>query len=144
MTTLYLRKSIGRSPWALAVCLAMLGLGLSATTNDRRTTFTTFDAPGAGTGPGQGTLAFSINPAGATTGIVRDANIVRHGFVRAANGAITTFDVAGAGTGPFQGTRGNNINPAGAIAGFSTDANDVTHGFVRASNGAITTFDAPG
>src|SRR6266446_10728026 len=41
MTTLHLRKSIGRSPWALAVCLATLGLGPSATADAPRRTFIT-------------------------------------------------------------------------------------------------------
>ncbi len=41
MTTLYLRKSIGRSPWALVVGLATLGLGLSATADAPRRTFIT-------------------------------------------------------------------------------------------------------
>ena len=41
MTPLYLRKSIGRSPWALAVCLATLGPGLSVTADAPRRTFIT-------------------------------------------------------------------------------------------------------
>jgi hypothetical protein len=47
-------------------------------------TITTFDAPGAGTGPGQGTAAFTgaTNPAGATTGAYIDSNNVLHGFLR--------------------------------------------------------------
>ena len=45
-------------------------------------TFTTFDAPGAGTGPGQGTVALSNNPAGAITGYYTDGNNVSHGFLR--------------------------------------------------------------
>jgi len=39
-------------------------------------TFTTFDAPGAGTGPFQGTQAVATNPAGATTGVYIDSNNV--------------------------------------------------------------------
>ena len=46
--------------------------------------FTTFDAPGAGTSPGQGTLAAAINAAGTVSGMYWDANYVTHGFVRAA------------------------------------------------------------
>ena len=71
---------------------------------DRRTgTFTTFDAPGAGTGPSQGTYPFGINAAGAISGWYVDASDVNHGFVRDRHGAIVEFDVPGAGTGPFQG-----------------------------------------
>jgi hypothetical protein len=47
-----------------------------------RGTFTTFDAPGAGTGPGQGTTPFSNNASGAITGFEVDANGVFHGFLR--------------------------------------------------------------
>src|SRR4029434_5573875 len=80
-------------------------------------TITTFDAPGAGTGPGQGTTAFAINPAGTITGRYSDASDVLHGFLRTPNGAISTFDAPGAGTGPGQGTSAFSINPAGAITG---------------------------
>src|SRR3974390_2577751 len=45
-------------------------------------TFTTFEAPGAGTGSFQGTLGFSINPEGAVTGYYRDASTVLPGFLR--------------------------------------------------------------
>ena len=140
MTTLYLRKSIGRL--ALVVCLAMLGLGLSATA--RQPTFTTFDAPGAGTGADQGTIPFDITPAGEITGFTRDAAFARHGFVRARNGAIAVFDAPGAGTGAGQGTRAYSQNPAGAITGWYSEATDVVHAYVRAANGSFTVFDAPG
>src|SRR6266566_1007138 len=106
-------------------------------------TITTFDAPGAGTSPGQGTTAFSINPAGASAGRYVDASGAFHGFLRTPDGAITTFDVSGAGTGPGQGTRAANINPSEAIAGRYIDASDVSHGFLRAPDGTITAFDAP-
>ena len=42
---------------------------------------TTFDAPGAGTGPGQGTLPGSNNPAGTITGFYIDANDAEHDFL---------------------------------------------------------------
>ncbi len=48
-------------------------------------TITTFDAPGAGTCPGQ---VWSIAPNGAMTGFFFDANNVVHGFVREADGAL--------------------------------------------------------
>ena len=107
-------------------------------------TITTFDAPGAGTDPGQGTTAVGINPAGVIEGQYIDAANVPHGFVRDTNGAITAFDAPGAGTGPFQGTFPLTINPQRAIAGSYTDPSNVNHSFVRAANGTITTFDAPG
>src|SRR5438094_3856270 len=67
-------------------------------------TMTTFDAPGAGTGPFQGTLTFGINQAGTIEGDYIDPSDVSHGLLRASDGTITTFDVPGAGTGAGQGT----------------------------------------
>jgi len=43
---------------------------------------TTFTAPGAGTGAGQGTQAMTNNREGATSGFYIDANNVYHGFLR--------------------------------------------------------------
>ena len=107
----------------------------------------TFDAPGAGTGPFQGTFAFGINPAGAIAGYYVDSGYVSHGFLRARDGTMTTFDAPGAGTGSFQGTslvEPGTINPAGAITGVYVDASFGQHGFLRAPDGIITTFDPPG
>jgi hypothetical protein len=44
--------------------------------------FVTFDAPGAGTGPGQGTIPFCNNPVNAITGYYIDASDLNHGFLR--------------------------------------------------------------
>ena len=57
--------------------------------------FTTFEAPDAGTGAGQGTFAFSINPRGAISGYYVDASDVGHGFLRAKDGTFTTIDAPG-------------------------------------------------
>src|SRR6266487_1861819 len=107
-------------------------------------TITTFDAPGAGTGPGQGTITFAINPAGTISGRYADAGDAIHAILRTPDGAIITFDAPGAGTGPRQGTRPFSINPAGTSAGYFNDATGVFHGFLRTPDGAITTFDIPG
>ena len=45
-------------------------------------TITTFDVPGAGTGPGQGTVPACNNPVGAITGYYIDGNDVTHGFLQ--------------------------------------------------------------
>jgi hypothetical protein len=42
---------------------------------------TTFDAPGAGTGSGQGTVLYTINPPGAIVGFYADSSYVSHGFL---------------------------------------------------------------
>ena len=140
-----------RLPMALWLVLCLLGLVLSVSAGGTTTIITTFDAPGAGTGAGQGTFANGINTLGAITGFIRDANAARHGFLRAPNGTFTIFDDPAAGTcttscgtiGPGQGTRAYAINPSGAIAGFYSDNSARCHGYVRAANGTFTQIDAP-
>lgn len=107
-------------------------------------TVITFDAPGAGTGPFQGTYAFNIHPSGTIIGFMRDADNARHGFIRTRNGSFTIFDAPGAGTAASQGTRAYAINPSGTIAGFVIDSANAAHGYVRTKQGLITVFDAPG
>ena len=102
-------------------------------------TYTTFDAPGAGTGPNQGTLPLAIDPAGAITGYYVDASGVNHGFLRTTKGTITTIDVPGAGA---FGTQVYSISPSETITGVYGQGG-VIHGFLRDRSGAITTFDAP-
>ena len=63
----------------------------------------TFDAPGAGTGPQQGTLAYAINQAGTIAGYYFDSNPVTHGFLRAPDGSFTTFDAPGGRHRPLPG-----------------------------------------
>jgi hypothetical protein len=104
----------------------------------------TFDAPGAGTGAGQGTQAIDLSPAGSIVGYYADASGVFHGFLRAPGGAFTTIDAPGAGTGASQGTFAYSLNQPGAITGFYVDASNVAHGFLLARNGTFTSFDAPG
>jgi hypothetical protein len=110
-------------------------------------TFTTFNAPGAGTSSGQGTYTagtIALNDAFVITGSYLDASNVYHGFVRAADGTITTYNVTGAGTGALQGTGNAGLNDLGVTMGPYTDPSGVNHGYVRAPFGAINTFDVPG
>jgi len=109
---------------------------------------TTFDVPGA-----IGTVAWSINPAGAIAGFYLDASVVLHGFLRAPDGSITTFDAPDAGTGFGQGTvmaTVDGLNPEGATSlayvntGSIFSGTAVIHGAVRAADGTITEFDVPG
>jgi len=93
--------------------------------------FTTFDAPGAGSGAYQGTGCFSdcpvsLNNAGAITGQYIDANLVQHGYLRSAEGRITSIDPQGS----FY-TFSSGINDSGAITGYYRDVNNVYHGFLR-------------
>jgi hypothetical protein len=135
----------------LLVVLCTFGLGHSLNAGGTNTTITTFDAPGAGTAAGQGTIAFAIHPSGAIAGFTRDTNNARHGFLRAPDGTFTIFDDPNAGTcsascgtiGNGQGTRAYAINPSGQIVGSYTDTTGRCHGYVRAANGAFTQIDAP-
>jgi hypothetical protein len=106
--------------------------------------FTTIEAPGAGTGFGQGTLAGSINEDGQILGFYLDANNVYHGFVRHKHGASTSFDASGAGKGAFQGTLAGTIpvkiGENGSIPGFYLDSNNVSRGFVRDRHGEIVGY----
>jgi len=98
---------------------------------------TTFDAPLAGTGAGQGTYGESINRGGASTGYYVDENNVDHGFLLSPEGSIITINVRRAGTGAGQGTVAEGNNAEGAIVGQYYDANSVMHGFLRATDGKI-------
>src|ERR1017187_3091461 len=111
----------------------------------------TFDPPGIGAAPYQGTQAPGINSAGAIAGFYSDSISVYHAFLRTPDGTITTFDAPHAGTqsvpGFFgtalgvlggQGTYATAINKAGVITGTYIDINNVLHGFLRASDGTIT------
>ena len=75
--------------WNIAMCLfAALAITLQPSAQGQ---ITAFDAPGAGTGSGQGTIAFGIIAPGAIVGNYLDASNVYHGFLRASNGTITTL-----------------------------------------------------
>jgi hypothetical protein len=123
-------------------------------------TFVSFDPPDAKVEGGYantdqyaGTIAFAINDAGVIAGTYVDGNLVRHGFVRAANGTFSEFDAPGAGSmmtpysspyGLLEGTGAVAIDPAGDVAGMYLDTNLAYHAFIRYTNGEISTFDAPG
>ena len=94
-------------------------------------TFTTFDAPGAGTDSYEGTgcpsdCSVSINDSRAITGTYIDTNYVYHGYLRTPKGKISTVDPRGS-----IFTSPSGINDSGTITGYYVDANDVYHGFLR-------------
>jgi hypothetical protein len=106
------------------------------------------DAPGAGTGSGQGTLAYDINSSGELAGQVIDGNGVYHSWVWV-GGTFTVFDAPGAGTGSGQGTQVatiDGLDPFGNVTGGTIDSSNVYHGFVRYANGSFgcSPFDIPG
>jgi hypothetical protein len=100
--------------------------------------FITFDAPGAGTGPGQGTLPQQITSAGTIVGNYVDSNYVTHGFVRSAHGAFASIDAPGA-----LRTQALGMTQA-RVVGFYRDTNRVRHGYVLGPDGKFVTVDAPG
>jgi hypothetical protein len=99
--------------------------------------FTTFDAPGASSLPGDGTFPRGINRYGAIVGNYSAADKeVNRGFLRSPDGRFTTFQAPGADTteGSGNGTFPVSINDAGAITGHYVDRNAlgiVNHGFLR-------------
>jgi hypothetical protein len=107
---------------------------------DKNGVITTFDVPGAGTGPGQGTFPFAISLGEEITGFYVDGTNANHGFLRDKNGVITTFDVPGASLGTF----GGGFTPNGTIMGNYFSQDTLSHGFLRDNNGAFLSFDAPG
>ena len=132
-----------RNPWAPIGMLALSVLSSAALAQEKPTIYT-IDAPGAGTGAGQGTVAYVVSPTGVTMGYFIDANNVYHGFLRSPRGAFTSFDVPGSGTLPGQGTLPESMNALGEITGGYLDSSGASHGFFRSSDGDIVTFDAPG
>lgn len=106
-------------------------------------TFTTFEAPDAGTAALEGTGGLAMNASGEITGVYSNQVGVYRGFVRATNGTITEFDAENyAPVGRGEGTIPVSIDSAGNIAGTYIDSNNVNHGFVRAADGTITVFGA--
>jgi hypothetical protein len=97
---------------------------------------TSFDAPGAGTSPGQGTNPQAINESGQITGIVTDSNWLSSGFVRNPDSTVVTFDPSGDGT-----TQPIGINASGQVTGtFQPTGGGNYVGFIRNQDGSVTTF----
>jgi hypothetical protein len=100
--------------------------------------YTSIDAPGAGTGNGQGTDPLVINNDGEIAGLYVDASAVAHGFVRDAVGNITTFDVPDA-----TKTVPADLNDNGDVTGNYIDASGVQNIFIRHADGTFATFALP-
>jgi hypothetical protein len=135
-----------RRPVALAILAGTLGLGAAAHA-EPPLTLQQFDAPGAGNTPGtgQGTLGLDINDFGTITGLSRDENSVRHGFLRYPDGRFVIFDHPNAGTNGAtgQGTRVGGLNLLGAVAGSVRDANNFDTPYVRDPAGNFHTLSLP-
>jgi hypothetical protein len=104
--------------------------------------FEQIDAPGAGSGAQQGTLAFNVNLSGATAGIYLDASGVYHGFVRTPGNPFASFDPPGSvHTYPCEETC---LTLAGSVTGSFFDTAGNEHAFLRTPDGRITAIDVPG
>jgi hypothetical protein len=113
---------------ALVLFCGSLLFGLGVCPAHAQTTFVPIDAPGAGTGQGQGTFPIAINSSGVIVGYFTDGSGVEHGFIRAADGTFTTVDDP-----PGTYTQITAINSLGLAAGNGT--NDL--GFVRYRSGNL-------
>jgi len=103
--------------------------GFICDSSDCSNTFISVDAPDAGTGSGQGTVAVEHREAGWSVGEYIDSSDVYHGYFRKKNGKITEFDAPGAGD---QGTYTVfSSNRDHQIAGTFKDENGIRHGFIR-------------
>jgi hypothetical protein len=69
---------------------AALGLTIQTFVQKTEAQIIIFDAPGAGTGSGQGTTPTSINAAGTITGYYYDVGGAAHGFLIIARGRQRT------------------------------------------------------
>ena len=117
----------------IAALMGQLAISQNVLAQNVHSYIMSFEAPGSGTQPGQGTgcfgCTFSINQSGAVVGTYLDANNVYHGFLRSSVGQFTSLEVPGADTTPnhFNGTFAQSINNSGAITGFYADAKGSTH-----------------
>lgn len=103
--------------------------------------FVVFDAAGAGTGSGQGTISYDTNNSGVSTGTYIDSSNNYHGFVRDSAGTVTSFDVDGSLSQTFP----DWMNDKGVVVGFYFNASaGITDAFLRKRGGRIVTFDALG
>jgi hypothetical protein len=109
---------------------------------------TPYNAPGAGTGPSQGTscpgCSTPINQWGSIAGYYTDASGVQHGYLRSPEGSITTFDFPGSTAPGCPSDCSMGLNNFGAITGYYLDANYRLRGFLRSPAGKLITLDAPG
>ena len=101
--------------------------------------FISFDAPGAGTANGQGTIPTAINDSGLIGGFFIDGANGQHGFLRAPDGTFTTVDIPNA-----VWTQVHALNNGGAAVGDFLDHLNRWHGFLRNARGKYREIKNPG
>jgi hypothetical protein len=103
-------------------------------------TIHTWEAAGAGSLEGQGTVANSLNVWGTIVGTFDDSSGDRHGFLRKATGAFTQIDAPGQGA---SGTILTSINFFGQSVGLYLDADIVSNPLLRNPDGTFACFASP-
>jgi len=119
----------------LPVVIAMLLC--SASLFGQNGSFTSFDAPGAGTGPQQGTYPADINLNGAIAGYYADDAGIRHGFIRQPSGQFIEFSPP-----DISGVIVVGINNRGQVLGWGTTRKQTVPnvGFLRDADGSYHVF----
>lgn len=120
----------------LSTSLGMLSKRVEAQSS---ASFTSFDAPNAGTSSYQGTFALAIDASGDVAGAYLDKHDIEHAFLRSASGSITTIDAPNTGT-KSSLTFPVGFDTAGDLLGGYEDTNGLFHGFVRSASGTLATF----
>jgi hypothetical protein len=105
-------------------------------TYDTSGNFVTLDAPGAGTGSGQGTRPISVSPSGEICGVYIDQYGHDQGFFRNTAGTFTTLNITGEVASPFP----TSVNDNAQVVGPYDDSNYQTVGFLWTASGPITSF----
>jgi uncharacterized membrane protein len=130
-----------KNPQSCVVPIAIAVLLCTASLFGQTSSFTSFDAPGAGTGIGQGTFPVGINSEGVIAGWYFDNSFVSHGFVRQPNGDFTEFSPPKMSTVFIYG-----INNSGQVLGNGnlTISPFSKVGFIREPDGAYTIISVAG
>lgn len=114
----------------------VLALSVTGALGQSASNMITFDAPGAGTGYGDGTTVSGMNSQGVIVGTVSDSAHRASGFLRHADGSMSIIRVPGA-----KDTHIYGINDSGTIVGsFDSQGFKTTYGFVRTPDGKFTYF----
>lgn len=121
------------------IALAMFAGGSCLAQEATAPAFTSFDAPGAGTGSGQGTFPVAITWNGFIGVTVFDNNTVAHAYVRSPKGYYTAVAPPNSIDTYLAG-----LNSSGQIVGAFIDSKNQTHGYFRNSNGTFIQLDVPG
>ena len=122
------------------IWLAVALLATPAWAQNGYLALTTFDAPGAGAAPGQGTQAMMIGRGGWIVGTYIDGANVSHGFLRSPDGRFTSVDPPGSASMLSIG----GLNAQLTVTGCYEDAGGAIHSFIRTAEGQLTTYDDPG